>query len=58
MGWSLAIFGETISWVKVYWSPWRLLFNLEVMVLSEPVGAVSQLAGPLRKRLAELLLGF
>jgi hypothetical protein len=58
MGWSLAIFGETISWVKVCWSLWRLLFALEVMVLSGQVGAMIPLAGLLRKRLTELLLGY
>jgi hypothetical protein len=58
MGWSLAIFGEMISYVKVCWSLWRLLFALGVMVLSGQVGAMSQLAGQLRKRLTELLLVF
>jgi hypothetical protein len=41
------------SWGKVFWSLWKQLFVLEVMVLSGLVGVMSQLAGPLKKLLKD-----
>jgi hypothetical protein len=58
MKWSPAISGQMSSWVMAYWLLWRPLFDPKVMVLSGPIGAMSQLVGPLRKQLTGQLLEY